>query len=83
MRRDKGELWNLGRECCHRCLEGKMERSHHRDHCSTVLPSQETACTAVPASESGGWVLRLRLVGWDPRELTGFDYHEDILRGLV
>ena len=32
---------------------------------------------------SGGWVLRLRLLGSDPRERIGVDCHEETLRGLV
>ena len=37
----------------------------------------------MPAAESGGWMLRLRLWGSDARERTGADCHEDTLRGLV
>lgn len=29
----QGQLQNLRGQCSNRCLEGKMEKTNHRDHC--------------------------------------------------
>ena len=76
-----GRFQNLRGEHNGGGTEGKIERTHHRDSCQTAFPSQEAAYMFTMMS--GGWILRLRLQGSDPRERTRVECHEDTLKGLV
>ena len=61
---NREELQNLIREHRSRCLDNKMERIHHRDHCQRGLSNQDTVY--IPTA-SGGWVLSLKLGSSDSR----------------
>ena len=66
----RGELQSHGGELSNRGAEGKVERLPHRGSvlASTHKP-ERLVCS--PARAGGGWELRLRLQGSDPRERTG------------
>ncbi|XP_043310267.1 uncharacterized protein LOC122432429 [Cervus canadensis] len=75
------ELWKLRGEHSDRCVRGKAERVQHRNRHRPAFPNLSHS-TARPPTVAGGWVLRRRLQGSDPRRGLGLTA-VDTLRGRM
>ena len=66
-----GKLRSHGGKRSNRGAEGKAERFPHKGSVPISTERQPKRLVCSPAGASGGWELRLRLRGSDPRERTG------------